>query len=400
MKLVSELDNLNLESLLIIFFNATDQEDGHFEVRSGYRKSVHAPKDLEYNDVEYNNYLLNEYSELNFEIKGNGGHVAYLKNDLNYNFSQLFKKLFSLIQQKRFDYESEIFDRKVINCAYALRGSIDMNRGLMALDIYDRILSEDYIQLLTTLLLNTESSSQLNLNFRNLQKQFVENKNKRNTQVRVNIRWFYDNCLNELEKVNKYKADILKNRSQIILQKNYFKSNNSFLERIIFYRERIVNTSFSFDNLSESELKNKIKELREQLNFDNEYVEEKGSRRNKQIVLTADAILPDECVACKDYYSKSDRTFKKRNSDKHYFELHHVISFGAKQSGDILENLVKLCPACHRALTPNRAEESYQKEIIKNILLNSNEANDYVGNFIKEPDNLDMKIDYVYSNLK
>ena len=39
------------------------------------------------------------------------------------------------------------------------------------------------------------------------------------------------------------------------------------------------------------------KELREQLNFDNEYVEEKGSRRNKQIVLTADAILPDECVA-------------------------------------------------------------------------------------------------------
>lgn len=91
---------------------------------------------------------------------------------------------------------------------------------------------------------------------------------------------------------------------------------------------------------------------------------------------------------------------KKRNSDKHYFELHHVISFGAKQSGDILENLVKLCPACHRALTPNRAEESYQKEIIKNILLNSNEANDYVGNFIKEPDNLDMKIDYVYSNLK
>ena len=113
----------------------------------------------------------------------------------------------------------------------------------MALDIYDRILSEDYIQLLTTLLLNTEASSQLNLNFRNLQKQFVENKNKRNTQVRVNIRWFYDNCLNELEKVNKYKADILKIGVRLFY-KNYFKSNNSFLERIIFYRERIVNTSF------------------------------------------------------------------------------------------------------------------------------------------------------------
>ena len=32
----------------------------------------------------------------------------------------------------------------------------------MALDIYDRILSEDYIQLLTTLLLNTEQD-QVNL---------------------------------------------------------------------------------------------------------------------------------------------------------------------------------------------------------------------------------------------
>ena len=42
-----------------------------------------------------------------------------------------------------------------------------------------------------------------------------------------------------------------------------------------------------------------------------------------------------------------------------------LFHLGAKQSGDILENLVKLCPACHRALTPNRAEESYQKKLLK-----------------------------------
>ena len=51
----------------------------------------------------------------------------------------------------------------------------------------------------------------------------------------------------------------------------------------------------------------------------------------------------------------------KRNSDKHYFELHHVISFGAKQSGDILENLVKLCPACHRALTLTELKKAIKR---------------------------------------
>ena len=70
----------------------------------------------------------------------------------------------------------------------------------MALDIYDRILSEDLYNSNNIIIKHRARSSQLNLNFRNLQKQFVENKNKRNTQVRVNIRWFYDNCLNELEK--------------------------------------------------------------------------------------------------------------------------------------------------------------------------------------------------------
>ncbi|WP_340585671.1 HNH endonuclease signature motif containing protein, partial [Staphylococcus aureus] len=87
-------------------------------------------------------------------------------------------------------------------------------------------------------------------------------------------------------------------------------------------------------------------------------------------------------------------------SERYYFELHHVISFGSNQSGDILENLVKVCPACHRALTPDRANEDYQKKLIKNILLNSKEANKYVENFIQDPNDYNMKIEYVFANLK
>ena len=61
---------------------------------------------------------------------------------------------------------------------------------------------------------------------------------------------------------------------------------------------------------------------------------------------------------------------------------------------------MKLCPACHRALTPNRADEKYQKQIIKDILYNSKEANNYVGNFVKNPNIMEDKVNYVYSNLK
>ena len=40
------------------------------------------------------------------------------------------------------------------------------------------------------------------------------------------------------------------------------------------------------------------------------------------------------------------------------------------------------------------------KKINKNILLNSKEANKYVENFIQDPNDYNMKIEYVFANLK
>lgn len=401
MKKISEIKKLNLESLLTIFFNVVDYDNEKYIIKSSYRSSTHAKNLLDEEYCLINNELMNNYTELQFEKKRIGTHKAYLKNDENIEFIDLMKKIYALIQQKRFDYEEEDFDRKVINCAFALRGSVDLTAGYMALDIYESLITEEYVDLLMNLLISTSAVDQLNLNFRKLQKQYVDGIHKRNTQIRINLRWFYVNCLDELEKLNKYKAEILrdsKNRIELI---NYTKHNSSFLERMLFYKEKIINPSFSFDKLSKEELDQKVKELRKELEFN--VTEESNTeriRRNKQIVTTASVILPDECVSCKDYYKTTDRTFKRRNSERYYFELHHVISFGSKQSGDILENLVKLCPACHRALTPNRADEKYQKQIIKDILYNSKEANNYVGNFVKNPNIMEDKVNYVYSNLK
>ena len=63
------------------------------------------------------------------------------------------------------------------------------------------------------------------------------------------------------------------------------------------------------------------------------------------------------------------------------------------------DNYVKLCPACHRALTPNRAEESYQKELITNILEDPDTL--YFVEGVKEySKSSKTPVDFVYSLLK
>lgn len=45
-----------------------------------------------------------------------------------------------------------------------------------------------------------------------------------------------------------------------------------------------------------------------------------------------------------------------------------MISLGKNKELDVLENLAKLCPACHRALKKGSSEEEFQKSLIKKIL--------------------------------
>ncbi|WP_416371508.1 HNH endonuclease [Mycoplasma mycoides] len=76
--------------------------------------------------------------------------------------------------------------------------------------------------------------------------------------------------------------------------------------------------------------------------------------------------------------------------------MHHVLPFSANKSADVFENLVKLCPTCHKALSKNRALEDYQKKLIKNIIDNSVIVSEYLDNFIENNQN---KVDFIYDRL-
>lgn len=76
-----------------------------------------------------------------------------------------------------------------------------------------------------------------------------------------------------------------------------------------------------------------------------------------------------------------------------------MISLGKNRKLDVLENLAKLCPACHRALKKGSSEEKFQKRLIRNIL-NHNKDNLEFAQLRFETDDLPTLIDRIYESLK
>lgn len=106
----------------------------------------------------------------------------------------------------------------------------------------------------------------------------------------------------------------------------------------------------------------------------------------------------DECAACKDRYDFKDRSFVTKKG-RYYSEIHHFISLGKNKSLDLIENLTKLCPVCHRALGSGASDEKYQKMLIKNIMKNSKQNKDF-AEFIFESSDNKILAQKIYENLK
>lgn len=402
MVLISDiLATNNLKVLSLLFFNLGEEKNDCFLVKISYKKSKFAEIDLNDQVARENNNLFMNYFNLPFKLTGKSTHVLTIKNDLNISRSDLLAKINSKIQVLRFSYSSSDFGKTIISSFFIPRGSADINRTYYAVDILRHNITESYIDNLLSILMSLEDITQFNINFRELQPEFVEGENRRNTQLRINLKWFYTRYYSEVENLNVYKANILKSQASHILISSYNNSLSSgFIERALFYKEKILGNSTSFEKLSQRALKQKVKTLRDKLDFKIHSEESNDVSRNRSIVNLAIISQPDICFSCKDQYDLMDRTFLLKNEDRPYLELHHVISFGADKSGDVLENLVKLCPACHRALTPNRAEKDYQKNIISNILENSESAYEYVSNFVEDTSSKNDMIEFVFSNLK
>ena len=379
------------------FFSRYVIKDNSIVSVSSYRHH----KENYVSDDEYNESLdkyeriLNACSYHNLWYrKTSTNFVITLENDLGLNNEQFFTRLLQKIFLAPFFMDKDLSENKkmFLRGFFETRGSIDTSLSFLTLDYFYNSSLE--LKRIRYLIDNFNIPAQtINVNFRELQKQYTENINKRNAQFRINLYWY----LRHIGLINPYKA-LKASRAYNLNYKldngvYYFAceepsfTQNSFEERIAHYLHTIYDK-----HLSPYE----IEKIRKDLAFEKENDRESFSR-DGQIVKIFKYSSDDICAACNAYYDIKDRSFLTKMG-RYYTEIHHCISVGSDKQLDVLENLTKLCPVCHRALKKGASSESYQKQLINNIFTN-NPQNLEFASIIFASDDRGFLIDKVYQSL-
>ncbi len=280
------------------------------------------------------------------------------------------------------------------------RGSIDTQRNFLTSDYFfhSPLEFKKFHYLIDFFNIPSEA---LNFNFRELQPEHAQGINQRNAQFRIYLNWY----LHHIGLFNPYKARIAEHvfKTTLVYDGIYYKLSypptteyrgNSFIERAHFYLK----------NVYQQDLDDKsIERLREQLGWIQKSEE---FRRDSKIINFYRISTPNVCSACCGDYDIKERSFISlplykitQDPNSYYTEIHHVISLGKDQELDVLANLAKLCPACHRALKKGSSEEKFQKRLIRNIL-NHNKDNLEFAQLRFETDDLPTLIDRIYESLK
>ncbi|PDW23741.1 HNH endonuclease [Helicobacter pylori] len=334
-----------------------------------------------------------------------GTFVFILENDLHLDENAFYKKLLNSLIDNGFFNRSHLINSMTPNQKLFLsgffesRGSIDAQRNFLTLDYFFHSPLEfnKFYYLIDHFTIPNEA---LNFNFRELQPEYAQGI-KRNAQFRIYLDWY----LYHIGLFNPYKARIAEHvfKTTLIYDGIYHKLSyppttkyhgNGFTERAHFYLK----------NVYQQDLDDKsIEKLREQLGWIQKSEEFK---RDSKIINFYRISTPNVCSACCDDYDIKERSFLSlplyqitQKSDSYYTEIHHVISLGKDKELDVLENLAKLCPACHRALKKGSSEEEFQKRLIGKIL-NRNKDNLEFAQLRFETDDLSTLIDKVYESLR
>ncbi len=341
-----------------------------------------------------------------------GTFVFILENDLNLDENSFYKKLLNSlidifscytsipITDKEYKKITNDYKKRFLSGFFESRGSIDTQRNFLTLDyFFHSPLEFNKFHYLIDLF-NIPSEA-LNFNFRELQHEYAQGINQRNAQFRIYLDWY----LHHIGLFNPYKARIAEYvfKTTLIYDGIYYKlrdlprteyRGNSFTERSHFYLK----------NIYQQDLDDKsIEKLREQLGFIQKSEEFK---RDSKIINFYRLSTPNVCSACCDDYDIKERSFLSlplyqitQKLDSYYTEIHHVISLGKDKELDVLENLAKLCPTCHRALKKGASAEGFQKRLIKKIL-KRNKGNLEFAQLRFETDDFLTLIDKIYGSLK
>ncbi|GAA8315923.1 hypothetical protein HpKG90_06610 [Helicobacter pylori] len=335
-----------------------------------------------------------------------GTFVFILENNLHLDENSFYKKLLNSLIDNDFFNRSNLMNlmtpnqKRFLSGFFESRGNIDTQRNFLTLDYFfhSPLEFKKFHYLMDFLNIPSEA---LNFNFRELQPEYAQGTNQRNAQFRIYLDWY----LCHIGLFNPYKARIAHHifKTTLVYDGIYYKlrdrptteyRGNSFIRRAHFYLK----------NVCQQDLDDKsIEKLREQLGFIQKSEEFK---QDSKIINLYRLSTPNVCSACCGDYGIKERSFISlplykitQKPDSYYTEIHHVISLGKNQELDVLANLAKLCPTCHRALKKGASEEGFQKSLIGNIL-NRNKDNLEFAQLRFETDDFPTLIDRIYESLK
>ncbi|GAA7100405.1 hypothetical protein ID0213_01080 [Helicobacter pylori] len=332
-----------------------------------------------------------------------GTFVFILENDLQLDENSFYKKLLnSLIDNDFFNRSHSMTtnQKRFLSGFFESRGSIDTQRNFLTSDYFfhSPLEFKKFHYLIDHFNIPSEA---LNFNFRELQPEYAQDINQRNAQFRIYLNWY----LHHIGLFNPYKARIVHHvfKTTLVDDGIYYRLSyppkteyrgNSFIERAHFYFKSVYQQDLD---------KKSIEKLREQLGW---IQKSEKFKRDSKIINFYRISTPNVCNACCDDYDIEERSFLSlplyqitQRSDSYYTEIHHVISLGKDKELDVLENLAKLCPACHRALKKGASTEGFQKRLIGKIL-KRNKDNLEFAQLRFETDNFLTLIDKVYESLK
>lgn len=394
MKVSEFFENEISPFVLGTFFSRYKIENDYIITTSMYKSSSKLDEILYSQSIEKYLEILDFHSKSKiWQRSSNTTFQIKLQNDLKLDNDTFFAKILQKIMLSSFFFDKTLSDDKkaFLRGFFETRGSIDTSRPLLAQDYFYNSSLElrRFRYLIDNFFVPIEA---LNINFRELQDDFITGKNKRNTQFRINLAWYSKN----IGFINEYKAQITKK----VYGSTYNKINEVFYfdcdvpalrlgsidERINLYLSGIYGK-----NLSDYE----ISKIRKDLEFDSD--DSDDFKRNGNIIRLVRYGTDDICAACSDIYDIKDRSFLGRNN-RYYTEIHHCISVGKDKELDVLENLSKLCPTCHRALKRGASSDEYQKGLIAKIL-KANKQNLEFAKIIFASADFDYLVDRIQENL-
>lgn len=350
--------------------------------------------------ISFLSQLNNICSPLSYWIKGTkqfpkADIVFALENDLNLSKDSFFNRLNRKIVNSDFVYENDLTETKkmFIRGFSELRGSLDRNRKLLTMDYVKNSRAE--AKRVRLLIDNIDIPVYVvNYNFREFQPDYQAGK-ERETQLRYNVNWYAKNIgfINEY-RIAAFKANFYYTKTWTDNNITYFdcpqpmkNDNTTFESRIAYYSHNVFGKKLTSNDLF------KFKELIGANDNQSEF------RRDASIVNAIKYGTEDICVCCCDDYDIGKRSFIERNTGRFHFEIHHMISVGKNKELDDIDNLAKICPACHAMLGRGSADEETQKNCIKKIFKHKPNILQFCKSYFDEND-YEKVVGLVWDSLK